>query len=58
MAEKLKKAGALAYYEETFDKYIFSLDMIIKNFIAPLEQKLTEGEQYHANEGDDPREVS
>lgn len=57
-AEKLKQAGALAYHEETFDEYIFNLDMILRNVIAPLEQKLTEGEQYHANEGDDPREVS
>ena len=57
-ADKLKQAGALAYYDETFEDYINGLDMILKNIIAPLEQKLTEGEQYHAHEGDDPRTVS
>lgn len=57
-AEKLKQAGALAFYDETLDEYIRDLDMIIRNVIAPLEEKLTEGEQYHANEGNDTRAVS
>lgn len=57
-AEKLKKAGALAYNDQTFDEYIFELDMILRNVITPLEQQLTEGEEHHGYEGNGTQAVS
>ena len=57
-AEKLKQAGALAFYDETLPAYIYALDKVITDIVTPLEQKLTEGEEYHANEGNVAKKVS
>jgi len=57
-AEKLRDVRALAFYEETIPAYIEALDKVITDIVTPLEQKLTEGEEYHANEGNDTRAVS
>lgn len=51
-AEKLRDVRALAFYEETIPAYIEALDKVITDIVTPLEQKLTEGEEYHAHEAD------
>lgn len=51
-AQKLQDARALAFYEDTLPQFIDALDGIMNNIIKPHEEKLTEGEDYHANERD------
>ena len=51
-AQKLKDAGAMAYYDELLTDVIDKLDDILADVIQPIETKVDEGLRYHETNTD------